>query len=124
MTHRRDINASHARLTPDAVSEFLTILTSAENPLSGILVEVLNAAMLLERQHHLRADLHERTDERNGYANGYKDRTLKIRLGTIELSVCSSSTPWKLLVDVVDRAHISKPALSRRPSNRALAFGK
>ena len=71
MTHRRDINASHARLTPDAVSEFLTILTSAENPLSGILTEVLNAAMLLERQHHLRADRHERTDERNGYANGY-----------------------------------------------------
>ena len=87
MTHRRDINASHARQTPDAVSEFLTILTSAENPLSGILTEVLNAAMLLERQHHLRADRHERTDERNGYANGYKDRTLKTRLGTIELSV-------------------------------------
>ena len=87
MTHRRDINASHARQTPDAVSEFLTILTSAENPLSGILTEVLNAAMLLERQHHLRADRHERTDERNGYANGYKERTLKTRLGTIELSV-------------------------------------
>ena len=83
MTHRRDINASHARLTPDAVSEFLTILTSAENPLSGILTEVLNAAMLLERQHHHRADSHERTDERNGYANGYKERTLKTRLGTV-----------------------------------------
>jgi putative transposase len=87
MTHRRDIRASHARLTPDAVSELLTMLTSAENPLSGIITEVLNAAMLLERQQHPRADRHERTDERNGYANGDKDRTIKTRLGTIELSV-------------------------------------
>ena len=87
MTHHKDISASRARLTPDAVSELLTLLTSSENPLSGLLAEVLNAAMLLERQHHLRADRHERTDERNGYANGYKDRTLKTRLGTIELSV-------------------------------------
>ena len=71
MTHLKDISASRARLTPDAVSELLTLLTSSENPLSGLLAEVLNAAMLLERQHHLRADRHERTDERNGYANGY-----------------------------------------------------
>lgn len=69
MTHHRDINASHARQTPDAVNELLTIMTSAENPLSGILTEVLNTAMLLERQHHLRADRHECTDERYGYAN-------------------------------------------------------
>jgi len=87
MTHLKDISASRARLTPDAVSELLTLLTSSENPLSGLLAEVLNAAMLLERQHHLRADRHERTDERNGYANGYKDRSLKTRLGTIELRV-------------------------------------
>ena len=84
MTHRRDINASHAGLTPDAVSELLTILTSAENPLSGILTEVLNAAMLLERQHHLRADRHERTDERNGYANGYK-KLIWMYISSIEL---------------------------------------
>jgi hypothetical protein len=83
ITRLGGINASHTRITPDAVSEFLTILTSAENPLSAILTEVLNAAMLLERQHHLRADRHERTDERNGYANGYKERTLKTRLGTV-----------------------------------------
>lgn len=87
MTHHKDISASRARLTPDAVSELLSLLTSSENPLSGLLAEVLNDAMLLELQQHLRADRHERTDERNGYANGYKDRSLKTRLGTIELRV-------------------------------------
>ena len=60
-------------MTPDTVSELLTMLTSAENPLSGLLAEVLNSAMYLERQQYLRANRHER----NGYANSYKDRTLK-----------------------------------------------
>jgi len=36
------------------------------------LIEVLiNTAMQAERSKHLKADLYERTDQRNGYANGY-----------------------------------------------------
>ncbi len=82
----------------------------------GLLVEVLNAAMVMERQHHLRADRHERTDKRNGYANGYKERTLKTRLGTVELSVPQ--------VRGSDEAF--RPALLDSPmeSTRALHIGR
>lgn len=53
--------------------------------------------MLLEHQHHLRAERHERTDVWYGYANEFKDSTLKILLGTIELAnsqVCGSDEPF------------------------------
>lgn len=43
--------------------------------------------MLLQRQHHLRAEAHERTNVSYGYANGFKNRTLANRLCTIELSI-------------------------------------
>ena len=48
---------------------------------------LLNASMLLERQQHLRAEPHERSEERNGYANGFKERQLQTRLGELTLRV-------------------------------------
>ena len=48
---------------------------------------LLNAAMLLERQKHLGAAPHERTEARTGHANGYKDKTLSTRLGQITVAV-------------------------------------
>ena len=45
-------------------SELLALAINAENLLSELLMLVLNAAMKLERQHNLRADHHERTDDR------------------------------------------------------------
>ena len=48
---------------------------------------LLNAAMQIERQNHLGAALHERTEQRTGHANGYKDKTLATRLGQITVAV-------------------------------------
>ena len=48
---------------------------------------LLNAAMQIERQKHLGAAPHERTEERMGHANGYKDKTLSTRLGQITVAV-------------------------------------
>lgn len=48
---------------------------------------LLNAAMLLERQKHLSARPYERTEERQGHANGFKDKTLATRLGQITVAV-------------------------------------
>lgn len=42
---------------------------------------LLNSAMQLERQKFLGAAPHERTEDRTGYANGYKDKTLDLRVG-------------------------------------------
>jgi putative transposase len=43
--------------------------------------------MQIERQKHLGAAPHERTEQRNGYANGFKDKTLSTRLGQITVAV-------------------------------------
>jgi putative transposase len=44
---------------------------------------VMNAAMQAERQSYLEAGLYERRPERKGYANGYKPKTMKTRVGEI-----------------------------------------
>ena len=48
---------------------------------------LLNTAMQIERQKHLGAAPHERTEERTGHANGYKDKTLSTSLGQITVAV-------------------------------------
>ena len=48
---------------------------------------IINSAMLLEREQHLRAEPYERTEERRSYANGFKPKTIKSRVGELNLSV-------------------------------------
>ena len=48
---------------------------------------LLNAAMVAERSEHLGARPYERSDSRSGYANGFKDKTVKTRLGALPLKV-------------------------------------
>jgi transposase-like protein len=48
---------------------------------------LLNEAMKAERSAALGAGPHERTPERRGYANGYKDKTVATRLGSLALQV-------------------------------------
>ncbi len=55
--------------------------------LASAIEVLLNEAMKLERAAFLQAGPHERTEERRGYANGYKDKTVKSRLGALELAV-------------------------------------
>jgi transposase-like protein len=43
--------------------------------------------MKIEREQFLGAAPHERTEERKGYANGYKPKTFQTRLGRLELEV-------------------------------------
>lgn len=69
-------------------TEFLEQLT--EQGLEGLpeLIRVLvNEAMRVERQNHLRAKPYERTKERRGHANGYKPKTVKTRIGEINFDV-------------------------------------
>jgi putative transposase len=48
---------------------------------------LMNTAMLIERSAHLRADLYERSEGRNGYANGLKDRSFQSSVGPLALRV-------------------------------------
>jgi transposase-like protein len=75
-------------LEDSAVADLLPLLTSGDDDrFSDALRLLLNAAMLLERQRHLRAEPFERTEARNGHANGFKDKRFKTRLGELNLSV-------------------------------------
>lgn len=55
--------------------------------LKPVLELLLNAAMKIERAQFLRAEPNERTEDRKGYANGYKPKGLQTRMGALELQV-------------------------------------
>jgi putative transposase len=48
---------------------------------------IINAAMQIERQHHLGVGPYERSVERKGQANGYKPKTVTTRVGQITFAV-------------------------------------
>ena len=48
---------------------------------------ILNAAMQAERSEHLQAAPYEHNQERRGYANGFKPKTMKTRVGEITFAI-------------------------------------
>ena len=48
---------------------------------------LVNQAMQIERDKHLNAKPYERSNERNGYANGYKPKTVKTRVGEVTFEI-------------------------------------
>lgn len=64
--------------------------TIAENGLDALPEAfrlLLNAAMLLERQKYLAAAPYERSPQRRDQANGFKDKTVHTRMGSLTLAV-------------------------------------
>lgn len=93
MTHREHRNGFEFEAQPDPSSsggfqEILELLV--EHGFEGMaqaMQTLLNEAMKLERSEALGARPYERTPERRGYANGYKPKTVRTRLGALELAV-------------------------------------
>lgn len=54
---------------------------------TGAVITLLNEAMKLDRSRHLKASPYQRSDERQGYANGFKPKTIKSRMGELTLKV-------------------------------------
>lgn len=78
------------QIEDNALAGLLPLLTGAgasDNPLAQALTVLLNAAMLFEREQHIGVGPYERGAERNGHANGFKERTLTTRLGPLGVSV-------------------------------------
>ena len=48
---------------------------------------LINTAMQIERQNYLGASSYERTEDRLGYANGFKPKTVKTRVGALNFRV-------------------------------------
>ena len=79
MTHQNDYTFS-SNLIEDLMSQGL-------DGVPELLRVFLNAAMQAEREKYLQAGSYERTDERQGYANGYKPKTMKTRVGEITFAI-------------------------------------
>jgi putative transposase len=55
--------------------------------LKPVLELLINTAMKVEREQFLGAGAHERSEDRKGYANGYKPKEIQTRMGALELAV-------------------------------------
>ena len=67
--------------------ELLPGLLSGQDGLSKLVETVLNQVLEAQVTEALGADRHERTEERQGYRNGYRTRTLYTRVGPVTLQV-------------------------------------
>jgi transposase-like protein len=78
--------AQQQQHTPiDQVLELLT--EQGTDALAEALRILLNAAMLFEREHFLKAAPYERSPDRRDYANGFKPKRLRTRVGELDLSI-------------------------------------
>ena len=71
--------------TIDDVLELLT--TNGFEGVAEAVTVLLNSAMVAERSEYLGASPYERSSQRISYANGFKDKALKTRLGSLSLKV-------------------------------------
>ncbi len=79
MTYQNDFTLSEALLEQ--------LSAQGLDALPTLFQVLLNSAMQIERQKHLGAAPHQRTEDRTGHANGYKDKTLATRIGQITVAV-------------------------------------
>jgi putative transposase len=55
--------------------------------ITGAVITLLNEAMKLDRTRHIQARPYERSDDRQGYSNGYKPKTVNSRLCKLALKI-------------------------------------
>src|SRR5574344_1319198 len=63
------------------------LAANGDNKFSRVIEVVVNEAMKIERAKALNAEPYERTEERTGHANGFKDKTLNLATGKVLLKV-------------------------------------
>lgn len=79
MTHPTQFTRSHEAVQLLAEHGF--------EGLASVLELLMNEVMKLERSDALKAAPYQRTDERQGYANGFKDKTVHTRVGDLHLKI-------------------------------------
>jgi transposase-like protein len=79
MTYRQDFTVP-AELIEQVQEQGLDVLPE-------LIRIVINAAMQAERSEHLQAAPYQHSEERRGYANGFKPKTMRTRVGEITFAV-------------------------------------
>jgi putative transposase len=85
--NRKKQNMTHQNENTQNTSAVQHILDHGLEGLAEALRLVIDQAMKIERSQVLQAQPHERTARRQGYANGFKGKTLSTRVGEIRFSV-------------------------------------
>jgi len=79
MTHQNDYTFS-----PDLLED---LMNKGLDGVTKLVQIVVNEAMRAERERYLQAGDYERTDERQGYSNGYKPKKVNTRMGEITFAI-------------------------------------
>lgn len=79
MTYREDFT-----LPPEMLAQ---IASQGFDVLPELIRMVMNAAMQAEREQYLKAAPYQHTSERQGYANGFKPKTVQTRVGAITFDI-------------------------------------
>lgn len=74
-------------LTPLIIEALEELADQGVSQLGGALEKLFNELMKIEREQTLNAAPYERSEQRKGYANGFKDKMLQTRFGKIHLEV-------------------------------------
>jgi len=77
-------NPKYTPLIEEALGE---LADQGIESLCPALEKLFNELMLIEREQVLQASPYERTDQRKGYANGFKNKMLQTRIGKLHLQV-------------------------------------
>jgi len=105
MTEHNDINLSQNILNP--------ILETGLEGLPQAISLLINQAMIIERSQHLGVGPYERNSVRNGQSNGFKNRSLESRMGTLELRVPQvRNTDIPFYPNALERGQRSEKALT------------
>ena len=72
-------------LSQDEIKQVL--MGDRNESLKFLLEKILNEVMKAESEEQLGAARHERTEDRQDYRNGTRERTLTTRIGTLNLEV-------------------------------------
>ena len=91
------------------VLDDLTNLLIEHGPsaMASALATLMNHAMQIEREQTLQAESHQRTDDRQGYANGFKPKTIRTRVGEVVLRI--PQTRGYHVIRRVKSGHASAP---------------
>jgi transposase-like protein len=89
------------------------ILENGLEGLSEAISLLINQAMLIERSEHLGVAPYERNASRNGQSNGFKNRPLESRMGTLDLRVPQvRNTDIPFYPNALERGQRSEKALT------------
>jgi putative transposase len=83
---------SNLKYTPLIVEALEELANQGVEGLCPSLEKLFNELMLIEREQFLQAGPYERTDQRKGYANGFKNKMLQTRQGNLHLQVPKTRT--------------------------------